>query len=64
MIESKRDSAASVIKVFHCPISQKSLYVELTFCSLDGKYEPVFREEAGLADAIACLSAAIPALVL
>ncbi|SHM67522.1 Glycosyltransferase involved in cell wall bisynthesis [Sphingobium sp. YR657] len=63
MIAPLRDPSSPAVKVFFCPVSQKSLYVELTFGSLGEQYEPVFREQAGLAEAIDCLSATIPALV-
>lgn len=51
------------MKLFLCPVSQKSLYIQLMLRELQGEYEPVFREEGGLAEAIACLEAGETVLV-
>lgn len=51
------------MKLFLCPVSKKSLYVQLMLRSVRDQYQPVFREEGGLAEAIACLEAGEDVLV-
>jgi beta-1,4-mannosyltransferase len=40
------------MKVFMCPVSQQSLYVQLLLRSLGERYTPIFRQQAGLAEAV------------
>ncbi|MFD1331506.1 glycosyltransferase [Methylopila musalis] len=51
------------MKLFLCPVPNKSLYAQLIHRDLGADYTRLFREDGGLPDAIACLEAAEPVIV-